>query len=295
MSNPSKRTNFPHLQTRVVAELNHHLDQANAPSRLVEAMRYSVLNGGKRIRPVLLYLSAEAMGGDLAKADTPACAIEFAHAYSLIHDDLPAMDDDDVRRGKPSCHIQFDEATAILAGDALQALAYQIVAEDARLPAATRVDMIAGLSHAIGAEGMVAGQIIDLSYENRDVSQRELEQMHHLKTGALISLCVTFGGLIADVDTTTLTILEDFGARLGLAFQIQDDILDAIGHEGETGKPQGSDAAKHKSTYVTTLGLDAARQTLVDLLEEANDNVARLGPGAASLQHLAEFAATRNH
>ncbi len=288
-------TDFPDLRKRNTAQLNWHLDQCNAPPQLQEAMRYSVLNGGKRIRAQLVYLSTMALGADIGVADSPAAAIELVHAYSLIHDDLPAMDDDDYRRNKPSCHIKFDEATAILAGDALQTLGFQILAEDDKLNPEIRLRMISGLTRAIGGGGMIAGQILDLSYENNRINKRQLEQMHLLKTGALISLSMEFGGMIAGADSNTQEILEQFGSALGLAFQIRDDILDATGEDEDIGKPRGSDAANQKSTFVTTLGLDVARRSLKEIVDTANDSIMKLGPGARPLQQLAGFVATRNH
>jgi geranylgeranyl diphosphate synthase, type II len=288
-------TEFEPLRDRIVEQLHFHLAHSDAPRALQEAMAYSVLNGGKRIRAMLVYLSAEAMGMDLSAADTAAAAVELVHAYSLVHDDLPAMDNDDFRRGKPSCHIAFDEATAILAGDALQALGFQVLAEDSSLAAEVRMQMVSELARAIGGTGMVAGQVLDLAGETSRFDEPALEQMHHLKTGALISLSVKFGGMVANASEKDLRILADFGATLGLAFQVQDDILDAIGDEKHIGKPVGSDAANQKSTFVTELGLDTARQRLKQLLVGANDTIAQIGPGAGSLQRLAEFVATRNH
>ena len=288
-------TDFPDLRERNTAQLNWHLDQCNAPPRLQEAMRYSVLNGGKRIRAQLVYLSTRALGANIEMADSPAAAIELVHAYSLIHDDLPAMDDDDYRRSKPSCHIKFDEATAILAGDALQTLGFQILAEDDKLNPEVRLRMISGLTRAIGGTGMIAGQILDLSYENKRINKLQLEQMHLLKTGALISLSMEFGGMIAGADSNTQEILEQFGTTLGLAFQIRDDILDATGEDKEIGKPRGSDAANRKSTFVTTLGLNVARRSLRDIVDTASESIMKLGPGARPLQQLADFVATRNY
>ena len=288
-------TDFPDLRERNTAQLNWHLDQCNAPPQLREAMRYSVLNGGKRIRAQLVYLSTRALGADIEMADSPAAAIELVHAYSLIHDDLPAMDDDDYRRNKPSCHIKFDEATAILAGDALQTLGFQILAEDDKLNPEVRLRMISGLTRAIGGTGMIAGQILDLSYENKRINKLQLEQMHLLKTGALISLSMEFGGMIAGADSNTQEILEQFGTTLGLAFQIRDDILDATGEDKDIGKPRGSDAANQKSTFVTTLGLNVARRSLREIVDTASESIMKLGPEARHLQQLADFVATRNH
>ncbi len=258
-------------------------------------MRYSVVNGGKRIRPILVYLTAEALGADLTLADKPAAALELIHAYSLIHDDLPAMDDDDLRRGKPSCHKQFDEATAILAGDALQALAFQIIVEADKLSATIKVALVSEMARAAGLEGMVAGQVLDLSHENNNIDLEALEYMHRLKTGALITSSVRFGGLVADANETTLALISDYGNALGLAFQIRDDILDATGSDADIGKPAGSDEARGKATYVTVLGLKEARVRLEAQQSLAKEIASRLGPPGTNLQSLTDFVATRNH
>ena len=258
-------------------------------------MRYSVVNGGKRIRPILVYLTAEALGADLTLADKPAAALELIHAYSLIHDDLPAMDDDDLRRGKPSCHKQFDEATAILAGDALQALAFQIISEADELSATIKVALVSEMARAAGLEGMVAGQVLDLSNENNNIDLEALEDMHRLKTGALITSSVRFGGLVAETNETTLALITDYGNALGLAFQIRDDILDATGSDADIGKPTGSDEEQGKATYVTALGLKEAQVRLKEQQSLASEIASRLGPAGTNLQSLTDFVATRNH
>ena len=283
------------LQKRSNEQLVRCLDQAKAPEKLSEAMRYSVVNGGKRIRPILVYLTAEALGADLRLADKPATALELIHAYSLVHDDLPAMDDDDFRRGKASCHKQYDEATAILAGDALQTLAFQVIADTDKLSATIRIALISDLAKAVGVDGMVSGQALDLSHENNDVDLKELKHMHDLKTGALITTSVRFGGLVAEADKTTLALITDFGKALGLAFQIRDDILDATGNDSDIGKPTGSDEERGKSTYVTTLGLKEAHVRLKEQQSRADEIAASLGPSGASLQQLTNLVVTRNH
>ena len=283
------------LQKRSNDQLVRCLGQAKAPEKLSEAMRYSVVNGGKRIRPILVYLTAEALGADLRLADKPATALELIHAYSLVHDDLPAMDDDDFRRGKPSCHKQYDEATAILAGDALQTLAFQVIADTDKLSATIRIALISDLAKAVGVDGMVSGQALDLSHENNDVDLKELKHMHDLKTGALITTSVRFGGLVAEADKTTLALITDFGKALGLAFQIRDDILDATGNDSDIGKPTGSDEERGKSTYVTTLGLKEAHVRLKEQQSRADEIAASLGPSGASLQQLTNLVVTRNH
>ncbi len=287
---------FTHLGGRVEAVLTRILQAQPSPQRLKEAMSYSVLGGGKRIRATLTYLTTTALNTDLALADIPAAAVELVHAYSLIHDDLPAMDDDDLRRGKPSCHIAFDEATAILAGDALQALAFEVITTDIALPVETRLEMAIGLSQAIGGAGMVAGQMIDMAHEKVTADRGELELMHQLKTGALICLSVRLGGMIARADSSTMMALSTYGNTLGLAFQIQDDILDATGEEYRTGKPSGSDTQTGKSTFVTMLGLAEAERCLEQLLTRANDAIAPLGSTAARpLQALARYVGSRDH
>ena len=283
------------LQKRSNEQLVRCLDQAKAPGKLSEAMRYSVVNGGKRIRPILVYLTAEALGADLSLADKPATALELIHAYSLVHDDLPAMDDDDFRRGKPSCHKQYDEATAILAGDALQTLAFQVIADADKLSPTIKIALISDLAKAVGVDGMVSGQALDLSHENNDVDLKELKHMHDLKTGALITTSVRFGGLVAEADKTTLALITDFGKALGLAFQIRDDILDATGNDSDIGKPTGSDEERGKSTYVTTLGLKEAHVRLKEQQSRADEIAASLGPSGASLQQLTNLVVTRNH
>lgn len=284
------------LCSRTDEQLTNILDSSAAPEQLKESMRYCVLNGGKRIRAMLVYLVSDALGvGELTLADLPAAAIELAHAYSLVHDDLPAMDDDDMRRGKPSCHIQFDEATAILTGDALQTLAIASITEANTLPVATRLTMLSELTKAIGGEGMVGGQIIDLSFENRTASEDELEHMHDLKTGALIRTSIRMGCLLAHADGETTATLDTFGKNLGLAFQVRDDILDATVSSEELGKPSGSDVGSQKSTYVTVLGLTQARKRLAELHAITSDCLAPLGDKGGSLQQLVDFVITRNH
>jgi geranylgeranyl pyrophosphate synthase len=296
VSNRLNQSDFDSLRSRADEQLTNILDSSTAPVQLKESMHYCVLNGGKRIRATLVYLVSDALGvSELTLADLPAAAIELAHAYSLVHDDLPAMDDDDMRRGKPSCHVQFDEATAILTGDALQTLAFASITEADNLPIATRLAMLSELTRAIGGEGMVGGQVIDLSFENRAASEDELEQMHHMKTGALIRASIRLGCLLAHADENTNVMLDTFGKNLGLAFQVRDDILDATASSEALGKPSGSDVNSRKSTYVTVLGLPQARQRLAELHARTSDCLAHLGDNGRSLQQLADFVITRNH
>lgn len=244
--------------------------ETNPQAKVLEAMRYSLEAGGKRIRPLLVLAFCRACGGDVQKALKPALAIEMIHTYSLIHDDLPAMDDDDYRRGRLSCHKAFDEATAILAGDALNVLPFELLSTDTTLPAETRVSLIAELANAAGAEGMIGGQVIDIANETRtDVDQNNLVNMYAHKTGALIRVACTMGCMVAGANDKILTAATEYAQRLGLAFQIVDDILDVTGTPELLGKPIGSDAAHHKTTFVTLLGLEGAKAEASRLTEEA--------------------------
>ena len=229
------------------------------PQQLHAAMRYSVLGGGKRLRPTLVYAAAAALGADDAELDLPAAAVEIIHAYSLIHDDLPAMDDDELRRGKPTCHIAFGEAEAILAGDALQALAFEVLARDCHWPPRAQLAMLRLLANACGSLGMAGGQAIDLAAVRQELSLEQLERMHRYKTGALIRASVLLGALAAGCEESSapFAALARYGHELGFAFQIQDDVL------GETeviGKPQGSDSARGKPTYPALVGIDESRR-----------------------------------
>ena len=244
--------------------------ESNPQAKVLEAMRYSLEAGGKRIRPLLVLAFCRACGGDVQKALKPALAIEMIHTYSLIHDDLPAMDDDDYRRGRLSCHKAFDEATAILAGDALNVLPFELLSTDTTLPAETRVSLIAELANAAGAEGMIGGQVIDIANETRtDVDQNNLVNMYAHKTGALIRVACTMGCMVAGANDKMLTAATEYAQRLGLAFQIVDDILDVTGTPELLGKPIGSDAAHHKTTFVTLLGLEGAKAEASRFTEEA--------------------------
>lgn len=258
--------------------------------QLHQAMAYSLLNGGKRVRPILAYASASATGSnpDAPLVDAVACALECIHAYSLVHDDLPAMDDDDLRRGEPTCHIAFDEATAILAGDALQCLAFDILLNANAAPELL-VDLCRDLSAAAGATGMVAGQAIDLAAVDTQPDLAYLERMHNHKTGALISAAVVMGAKSAGVtQVATLESLRHYAVAIGLAFQVQDDILDVTGNTSVIGKRQGADNQRNKPTYVTLLGLDGAKRKARHLHEQA---LAALQPLGAEAQVLRELAA----
>ncbi|MCK9538451.1 polyprenyl synthetase family protein [Dokdonella sp.] len=268
------------------------------PTDLHRAMRYAVLGGGKRLRPLLVYASGRACGAGLDTLDAAAVAVEFVHAYSLIHDDLPAMDDDALRRGQPTCHIVFGEATAILAGDALQALAFELLANDAALAvdAPTRLDMLRSLAVACGSQGMAGGQAFDLAAVGVVLDARELERMHVYKTGALIRASVRLGALAAGChDDATLAALDRYGHAIGLAFQIRDDLLDVEGGSQQIGKTAGKDAAARKPTYPAVLGLEASRAQLDQLTAAALAAITPLGQAAQCLHELAHYAAERDH
>lgn len=293
---PEFRARMTHWQQRIDAQLMRCLKQQQIPARLQQAMTYSVLNGGKRLRPMLAYAAAEAAGGDFSVADVAGCAVEFIHAYSLIHDDLPAMDDDVLRRGKPTCHIAFDEATAILAGDGLQALAFEQLASSPRLSVgnATRLQMVLELSQACGSKGMVGGQAIDIAATGKILTEAELSQMHRLKTGALITASVLLGALSTNHATQDqLLQLRHFAGLLGLAFQIQDDILDVEAKSETSGKQQGKDARHNKPTYTSVLGVDGARKRLAQAMEDALQVLSDFSGNTESLRQLAHYVINR--
>ncbi|MDI5987528.1 polyprenyl synthetase family protein [Halomonas sp. M4R5S39] len=261
--------------------------------RLEAAMRHGVLVGGKRLRPVLVYAAGRALGGRDEDLDAPAMALELIHAYSLVHDDLPAMDDDDLRRGQPTVHKAFDEATAILAGDALQTLAFEVLARAAhpRLPA-----LMLTLAVAAGRDGMAAGQALDLAAVGGHPDVEALATMHGHKTGALIRAAVRLGGLVAvDEEDPRLAALEAYADAIGLAFQIHDDVLDVTGDTATLGKASGADAARDKPTYPALLGLDGARSRAHELVEDAVAALAPLGGAGAPLVDLARYMIERDH
>lgn len=289
-----------HYRRRVDAALEVVMPQAGQhPARLHQAMRYAVLNGGKRIRPLLVYATADAVGANLDCADRVACALELIHSYSLVHDDLPSMDDDDLRRGLPTCHIAFDEATAILVGDALQTLAFCVLARDSELPtqlsAELRLRIIDLIGHAAGSKGMVGGQAIDLAATGREIQIVELEDMHIHKTGALIRASVLCGAhCSSSLDPTHLRGLDRYAKCIGLAFQIRDDVLDVEGPTAILGKPQGSDRALGKPTFATMLGLDAAKNRCAELYDEALTSLTPLGAKSSGLAWLADYIVNRD-
>jgi geranylgeranyl pyrophosphate synthase len=259
-------------------------------------MRYSALGGGKRLRPTLVYLTGESLGAPLEDLDSPAAAVELIHVYSLVHDDLPAMDDDDLRRGRPTCHRAYDEATAILVGDALQALAFQVLTDEAmgRQGPAARLAMIRVLAQATGTSGMAGGQAVDLAAVGQNLTVAAIENMHRRKTGALIEGSVLLGALAAGVTAgPQLEALRRFGAEIGLAFQIQDDILDVEGDSSLLGKTTGADAAHNKPTYPSTAGLGTARERARQLRDDAIAALQPLGTGGVALADLAHFVVSR--
>jgi geranylgeranyl pyrophosphate synthase len=265
--------------------------------RLSQASYYALVNGGKRVRPMMVYLAAQ--GINTPKTDTAldhaARATELLHTYSLIHDDLPAMDDDDIRRGKPSLHKAYDEATAILVGDGLQAKAFELIADAPDLSAEQKVRMIKVLANAAGMEGMVGGQYIDIQATDSDMTLEELQAMHSLKTGALIRASLALGGIAAGASEEQLAALDEYGTHIGLAFQVVDDILDVEGDEATLGKTQGKDAEANKPTYVKLMGLEGAKTEAQRLLEAALGALDSFGESADHLRDLARYIVERDH
>jgi len=290
---------LPRCQKRVEQALDLRLPSSqSAPRRLHEAMRYATLNGGKRLRATLVYATGAAFGAAPELLDVPACAVELVHAYSLIHDDLPSMDNDDLRRGKPTCHRAFDEATALLAGDALQALAFQILANDPGLSVNVqrRLEMIAFLADTIGSLGMVGGQAIDLAAVGQTLDLPQLENMHARKTGALIRAAVALGALAAPLaPTEVLAPLDRYARGIGLAFQITDDILDVEGSTATLGKPQGSDQRHQKPTYPAILGLERARSVAREQCDAALASLGCLRDNTGLLSEIAVYIQDRTH
>lgn len=265
-----------------------------SPQRLHAAMRHAALGGGKRMRPLLVYAAGRCFGAPLEALDHAAAAVELIHAYSLVHDDLPAMDDDAMRRGRPTVHVAFDEATAILAGDALQALAFALLAQ-APLPADRIAAMLAALAHGAGSLGMAGGQALDLAAVGRALDEPALATMHALKTGALIRSAVAMGALAAGADDAARARLDDWAAALGLAFQIRDDLLDVEANSQQLGKTAGKDAADGKPTYVSMLGVDGARARLDAQRVRMQDALAAVDGDTAALAALARMAVERRH
>jgi len=286
-------------QNRVEKALEQRLPSENIlPQRLHQAMRYSTLEGGKRMRPMLTYATGKALGLEMDILDAPACAVEFIHVYSLIHDDLPAMDDDDLRRGKATSHIAFDEATAILTGDALQTLAFDTLANDASLKVnpQQRLEMISVLTKASGSQGMVGGQAIDLASVGQEISLPELENMHIHKTGALIRASVNMAALAkADINPDVAKKLDHYAKCIGLSFQVKDDILDEESDTTTLGKTQGKDQNNNKPTYPALLGLSAAKEKAQELHEQALISLGDFGEEADLLRDLSLYIIQRDH
>lgn len=270
----------------------------SSPEHLHAAMRYASLDGGKRVRPVLVYATGSALGVPLDQLDGPACAVEFIHAYSLVHDDLPAMDNDDLRRGKPTCHKAYDEATAILVGDALQSLAFEVLSTDPTMVAdpVCRLAIIRELALASGSRGMAGGQAIDTAAEGKRLSLEQLQAMHRYKTGALLKASVRFGALSNPATTERQRQdLDRYADAIGLAFQIRDDILDVEADTKTLGKPQGSDEARGKPTYTSLLGLDGAKAKARELHEQAMFSLEGFGAEADPLRWLSAYIVDRAH
>lgn len=278
-------------------QVNRHLAESTASpaTRLQDAMHYSLIAGGKRLRPLLCIASAELFGSDLKHALVAACAIEMLHTYSLIHDDLPAMDNDDLRRGQPSNHRAFDEASAILAGDALQTRAFEQLANGGNYSDAQRLNMLRTLGAAAGAEGMVAGQMQDMQAENRQLCLADLEAMHRLKTGRLIEASLLIGGQLAHADTAALETMAQLGQLIGLAFQVRDDILDVTGSSEQLGKQQGKDAHQHKSTFPALMGLEESQRYAARLSSEAHALLDQFDQRAAPLRGLTRLIVNRQN
>ena len=280
---------------RVDTGLDAALPLATAyPERLHDAMRYAVFNGGKRVRPLLVYATGESLNVSPELLDAPAVAIELIHAFSLVHDDLPAMDDDSLRRGKPTVHKQYDEATAILAADALQPLAFSVLADIKGAPSGVAIELVRLISRACGSIGMTGGQSIDLAAEGRALTASELEHMYSLKTGALIQAAILSASLLSEgICADDIMALDHFGHDIGIAFQIKDDILDVVGETKIIGKPAGSDESLNKATYPALFGIDASQARCDELLAGALDELSRFGSAGTPLALLARFIVER--
>ena len=280
----------------VEASLDELLPAADvSPQKVHEAIRWSVFAGGKRFRPALLLASGQTFGAPVEVLLNTACALEMIHTYSLIHDDLPSMDDDELRRGRPTCHVRYDEATAILAGDALQSLAFQAIAEHQLLEPQTRVRLITELSRAAGTpHGMVAGQALDIEAEAREVTSEELEEIHRLKTAALIICAVRCGAIIAGANETELDAVTKYAQNLGLLFQITDDLLDVTATEQELGKTPGKDARSEKATYPALYGLEEARTAATNAHRDAVASLSSINRPTETLRHIADFTLNRS-
>lgn len=273
---------------------NNHISQTTS-NRLIEAMRYSTLNGGKRLRALLVYATGEALGVDLELLDSPASAVEMIHAYSLVHDDMPIMDNDDLRRGQPTCHKKYDDATALLVGDALQSLAFETLCDNTLAPI-QQSQMVKTLAQQSGALGMAGGQAIDLESVGKTLTLDKLQAMHELKTGALIRASVRLGALSStQINTAILAKLDKYAHCIGLAFQVQDDVLDVTADTHTLGKTQGADIALNKPTYPALMGLESAQQKAIDLIDQALAELGHLPFNTQALAALASFVVQRSH
>ena len=292
------KTQLTIYQDRVNQALEAFIDQQaenNIPNELIEATKYATLNNGKRVRPALLYAIGEALNIPLTQLDSAACAIELIHSYSLVHDDLPAMDDDDLRRGQPTCHIKYDEATAILVGDAQQTLAFQIITEDNLISDHSKVELIQLLSIASGLRGMIGGQMIDIQSEGLLPELNQLKNMHSMKTGALIRCALLMGACQSESYSKLKKETETFGNAIGLAFQVQDDILDIESDTETLGKPQGSDLEANKSTYPKLLGLEHSKTYRDQLISQALEQLKIMQLDSPFLESLTQYIAQRKH
>ena len=271
---------------------SHHTDE-----KLVAACRYSLLNGGKRLRPILVYLTAELFNADNADLDRIACAIECVHSYSLVHDDLPAMDDDELRRGRPTCHIAYDEATAILVGDALQCLAFETITESQLngTNVNNQLKIVNTLANASGLLGMCGGQALDIAATDSVITLTQLELVHKLKTGALLKSAIKMGALAGNANELEIAALARYAEAIGLAFQVQDDILDVEGDTHTLGKPQGSDIEANKATYPALLGIEGAKDKARNLVNQAIDALSEIDADTGRLKAIAEYIIARDH
>ncbi|WP_419182661.1 (2E,6E)-farnesyl diphosphate synthase [Pseudoalteromonas spongiae] len=271
---------------------SHHTDE-----KLVAACRYSLLNGGKRLRPILVYLTGELFNADNADLDLIACAIECVHSYSLVHDDLPAMDDDELRRGRPTCHIAYDEATAILVGDALQCLAFETITESQfnGTTVNNQLKIVNTLANASGLLGMCGGQALDIAATDSVITLTQLEQVHKLKTGALLKSAIKMGALAGNANELEIAALARYAEAIGLAFQVQDDILDVEGDTHTLGKPQGSDIEANKATYPALLGIEGAKDKARNLVNQAINALSEIDADTGRLKAIAEYIIARDH
>ncbi|MES2257900.1 MAG: farnesyl diphosphate synthase [Pseudomonadota bacterium] len=283
------------IQAGIEHDMDQYLPAADAlPARLHEAMRYALLGGGKRVRPLLVYAAGALFGADTAVLSRAAAALEMIHAYSLVHDDMPCMDDDELRRGKPTVHVAYDEATALLVGDALQAQAFLVLSEVHTLAPARLIAMLRLLAHAAGSGGMCGGQAIDLASVGLNLTLEQLEQMHQLKTGALLRASVLLGALAGkELNEAETAALHTYARAIGLAFQVVDDVLDATADSATLGKTAGKDAADNKPTYVSILGLEPSRALAEQLRCDAHAALAPFGESALRLRELADLIVQR--